>query len=71
MNDLGEGPRRPNAITHVSGPGAAPERRRPVDVDRDEEPTRPSELVRGPGVLDIVEEWGQGSFPASDPPANW
>ena len=21
--------------------------------------------------LDIVEEWGVGSFPASDPPANW
>jgi hypothetical protein len=20
---------------------------------------------------DIVEEWGQQSFPASDPPANW
>jgi hypothetical protein len=20
---------------------------------------------------DIVEEWGWGSFPASDPPANW
>jgi RNA polymerase-binding transcription factor DksA len=22
-------------------------------------------------ALDIVEVWGQGSFPASDPPANW
>ena len=21
--------------------------------------------------LDIVHEWGLGSFPASDPPANW
>jgi hypothetical protein len=20
---------------------------------------------------DIVDEWGAGSFPASDPPANW
>ena len=22
-------------------------------------------------VLDLPEIWGQGSFPASDPPANW
>ena len=21
--------------------------------------------------LDLPEVWGQGSFPASDPPANW
>jgi hypothetical protein len=24
-----------------------------------------------PAVLDVVDIWGHGSFPASDPPANW
>lgn len=28
---------------------------------------RPAEVT----PFDIVEVWGQGSFPASDPPANW
>ena len=39
---------------------------------------RPSHSIAGakteearPRVRDIVEEWGQHSFPASDPPANW
>jgi hypothetical protein len=31
---------------------------------------RPEEQAT-PVLLDIVEEWGVGSFPASDPPANW
>jgi hypothetical protein len=30
-------------------------------------PTR----VTGADEVDIVDVWGQDSFPASDPPANW
>jgi hypothetical protein len=36
-------------------------------------PSRPVVLTGTEPVspVDIVEEWGRGSFPASDPPANW
>ena len=36
--------------------------------------TRPTERARveqAAAEADIVEVWGQDSFPASDPPANW
>ncbi|WP_175561278.1 hypothetical protein [Geodermatophilus obscurus] len=33
---------------------------------------RPADRVgQGRRLIDIVEEWGLQSFPASDPPANW
>lgn len=35
--------------------------------DRDQ----PGEERQEPTAGDIVAEWGHGSFPASDPPANW
>jgi hypothetical protein len=32
---------------------------------------QPEEVRSVPVPVDIVEEWGLQSFPASDPPANW
>ena len=39
---------------------------KPADLTRD----MSGPAGRGP-LEDIVEVWGLGSFPASDPPANW
>jgi hypothetical protein len=61
-----------------SRPVATPEAR-PVPV---ETPGRTRTTVAGPvagqarnartePLIDIVEEWGLQSFPASDPPTNW
>ena len=41
-----------------------------------QQPTEPAVSPAVPAVvevteMDIVQEWGLGSFPASDPPANW
>ncbi len=34
-------------------------------------PQPADQVGQGRRMIDIVEEWGLQSFPASDPPANW
>jgi hypothetical protein len=44
----------------------------PRTADEDSQITLvPATQRATPTGLDIVEEWGRQSFPASDPPANW
>jgi RNA polymerase-binding transcription factor DksA len=57
------GPLREQAPSRPSGRRHVPPR--PVRNS----PSRPAR--REPPPPDIVEVWGHGSFPASDPPANW
>jgi len=37
----------------------------------DGKPVRTAAATVAEAPLDIVEQWGVQSFPASDPPANW
>jgi hypothetical protein len=59
-------PSPPHARAAASATGLLTEQGRRVPV---EQPRHDTDSA--PAPLDIVEEWGVQSFPASDPPANW
>jgi len=44
---------------------------RTADEDSRTTPLPATQRATAATELDIVEEWGRQSFPASDPPANW
>lgn len=67
MSDPYECPPSADATNQASHP--VPSAR--TTATRSGRPEEPTGRFEQPAVLDIVEEWGHGSFPASDPPANW
>ena len=57
---------------HPASPASTKNRRGPAAEARDANVDRYLVAVGDePEVLDLPEIWGHGSFPASDPPANW